>query len=54
MSDRRVGWSRRQFVEGLSAAGAAAVFGAESVAAEPPPETKRIRLVRIPSICRRR
>ena len=52
MSDRRVGWSRRQFVEGLSAAGAVALFGAESVAAEPPPETKRIRLVRIPSICR--
>ena len=52
MSDRRIGWSRREFVEGLSAAGAVALFGAESVAAEPPPETKRIRLVRIPSICR--
>jgi NitT/TauT family transport system substrate-binding protein len=52
MGDRHLGWDRRQFVEGLTAAGTAALFGAHSVAAEPPPETRRIRLVRIPSICR--
>ena len=54
MSDRRASWSRREFVGGLSVAGAAGLLGvgADSVAAEPPPETRRIRLVRIPSICR--
>jgi len=52
MGDRHLGWDRRQFVEGLTAAGTAALFGAHSVAAESPPETRRIRLVRIPSICR--
>src|SRR5688572_5658109 len=54
MSDQGVSCSRRTFVGGLSVVGAAGLlgFGADSVAAEPPPETKRIRLVRIPSICR--
>jgi len=54
MSNRRVSWSRREFVRGLSLAGTAGFLGvgADSVAAEPPPETRRIRLVRIPSICR--
>jgi len=54
MSNRRVSWSRREFVRGLSLAGTAGLLGvgADSVAAEPPPETRRIRLVRIPSICR--
>ena len=54
MSNRRVSWSRREFVGGLSLAGTAVLLGggADSVAAESPPETRRIRLVRIPSICR--
>ena len=45
--DRRhtEGWSRREFLE-LTLAGAAGLLGLkpESVAAEPPPETPRIRL----------
>src|SRR5215510_604395 len=48
---RRV--SRRRFLEGMTLAGAAGLLGLHPrlVAAEPPPETTRIRLVRIPSIC---
>jgi NitT/TauT family transport system substrate-binding protein len=45
--------SRRRFVSGLVTS---ATFGAGlrpgSAGAEPPPETRRIRLIRIPSICR--
>jgi hypothetical protein len=46
-------WSRREFLGGLTLAGTAGLLGvhARRVAAEPPPETTRIRLVRIPSIC---
>src|SRR6266480_372454 len=46
--------SRREFLNGISLAGTAAFLGVcpPPVAAEPPPETKRVRLVRIPSICR--
>jgi NitT/TauT family transport system substrate-binding protein len=46
-------WSRREFLRGLTLAGTAGLLGlqARRVAAEPPPETTRIRLVRIPSIC---
>ena len=45
--------NRRTFVAGAAAAGAASLFGTATKAwAEPPPETTRIRLVRIPtSIC---
>jgi NitT/TauT family transport system substrate-binding protein len=45
--------SRRRFLAGLSAAGAASLVGVQqSLPSEPPPpETTRIRLVRIPSIC---
>ena len=44
--------NRRTFVAGAAAAGAASFFGTATDAwAEPPPETTRIRLVRIPSIC---
>ncbi|MBI3799453.1 MAG: ABC transporter substrate-binding protein [Deltaproteobacteria bacterium] len=41
------GWSRREFLEGLALAGAAGVLGLkpELVAAEPPPETRTIRLI---------
>ncbi len=46
-------WSRREFLGGLTLAGAAGFFGlhAEQVAAEPPPETTRLRLIKIPSTC---
>jgi len=46
-------FSRRRFLRGLTLAGTAGVLGLRSgqVSAEPPPETTRIRLVRIPSIC---
>src|SRR5437016_5123281 len=46
-------FSRRRFLGGVTLAGAAGVLGVHPrpVAAEPPPETTRIRLVRVPSIC---
>src|SRR5919109_1981453 len=45
--------SRRRFLRGLTLVGTAGLLGLypRPVAAEPPPETTRIRLVRIPSIC---
>jgi NitT/TauT family transport system substrate-binding protein len=44
--------SRRDFLASLSAAGAASVIGTRrSLADEPPLETTRIRLAKIPSIC---
>ena len=42
--------TRRQFVRGAAAAGALGVIP-DGIAAEPPPETTRIRLVRDPSVC---
>ena len=52
-SQRMAGLSRRQFLGGLTLAGTAGLLGLRprSVAAEPPPETTRIRLVQVPSIC---
>jgi len=47
-------WNRREFVKGLAAvAGSAGLFGLDprQAAAEPPPETTRIRLAQIPGIC---
>ena len=46
-------FSRRRFLSGLTLAGTAALLGLHSrpVAAEPPPETTTIRLVRSPAIC---
>jgi NitT/TauT family transport system substrate-binding protein len=46
-------WSRREFLQTAALAGAGALFGApsESRAAEPPPETTRIRLYKFPGIC---
>jgi NitT/TauT family transport system substrate-binding protein len=46
--------SRRRFASGLALLGAGNALGLWSspAAAEPPPETRRIRLVRIPSFCR--
>jgi NitT/TauT family transport system substrate-binding protein len=44
--------TRRGFIRSTSALGAAAALGIPtSAAAEPPPEVKKIRLVRIPAIC---
>lgn len=48
-SDR---FSRRKFVVSTSALGAASLFGlSRTVAAEPPPETTRLRLIETPVIC---
>ena len=47
-------WGRREFVKGMAAlAGSAGLLGYDlkPVAAEPPPETTRIRLSQIPGIC---
>ncbi|HSE85350.1 MAG TPA: ABC transporter substrate-binding protein [Candidatus Binatia bacterium] len=46
--------SRREFLKEVSVAGAAALLGAQrdSLAAEAPPETTRIRIPQIPSTCR--
>lgn len=44
--------NRREFLTGASALGTASLFGLPCRAfAEPPPETDRLRLVQIPSIC---
>src|SRR5205807_7120760 len=54
MSSRLIArWSRRQFLGGLTLAGTAGLLGLPPgpVAAEPPPETTRLRLVRRPAIC---
>ena len=52
-SRHAVGWSRRKFLGGLTLAGTAGLVGLrpEPAAAEPPPETTRLRLVQGPSIC---
>ena len=54
MSSRRFNhWSRRQFLSTAALSGAGTLLGWQSdgIAAEPPLETTRIRLVKIPSIC---
>jgi NitT/TauT family transport system substrate-binding protein len=49
---RGAGYSRRMFLTKTSAWGAAAFLGLRTaVAAEPPPEVKKIRLVHAPAIC---
>jgi len=46
------GFTRRRFLSNTSALGAAAALGVPRTAsAEPPPEVKRIRLVKLPAIC---
>jgi NitT/TauT family transport system substrate-binding protein len=47
------GWTRRAFLSGLSLAGTAGLLGLRPrlVAAEPPPETTRLRLGWLPAIC---
>src|SRR5713101_998735 len=52
---RDPGWNRREFLNALSLAGTAGLLGLrpESAAAEPPPETTRLRIPWIsPRICR--
>src|SRR6267143_990781 len=52
-SDAKI-WNRREFVRGIAAlAGSAGLLGYDMkpAAAEPPPETTRIRLAQIPGIC---
>jgi NitT/TauT family transport system substrate-binding protein len=53
MRGQRETWSRREFVGGLTLAGTAAFIGvqAKPSAAEPPPETTRLRLLKFPSLC---
>jgi NitT/TauT family transport system substrate-binding protein len=48
-----VGWTRRRFLGGLTVAGTAGLLGwrASPVAAEPPPETTKIKLYKYESIC---
>jgi NitT/TauT family transport system substrate-binding protein len=52
-SQRDKSWSRRDFLNALTIAGATGLLGirSETLAAEPPPETTRIRLVSIPGVC---
>ena len=52
--ENREGWSRREFLSTAALAGAGTLFGSPNVgiAAEPPPETARIRIPQIPSTCR--
>jgi NitT/TauT family transport system substrate-binding protein len=47
------GWTRRCFLGGLTMAGTVGLLGrrARPGAAEPPPETRVLRLLRTPSIC---
>jgi NitT/TauT family transport system substrate-binding protein len=47
------GWTRRRFLGGLTVAGTAGLLGLHGrpVAAEPPPETTRLRLFKTPGIC---
>src|SRR5262249_24784462 len=47
------GWSRREFLRGPALAGTAVILGlkSESAAAEPPPETTRIRIHDAPTTC---
>ena len=52
MADRQTqSWSRREFLAGLTAIGTAGVLETRPAAAEPPPETTRLRLSQIAGIC---
>jgi hypothetical protein len=46
-------WNRREFLTNAALAGTGALLGLQSnsLAAEPPPETTKLRLIRGPSIC---
>ena len=53
MTEQRERWSRRRFVGGLTLAGTASLLGmrVEDSAAEPTPETTKLRLIHRPSLC---
>ena len=53
MSDRHRSWSRREFIRGLTLAATPGLVGVRpgQVAAEPPPETTRLRLGRLAAVC---
>jgi hypothetical protein len=53
MTDSRAPWRRREFIGGLTLAGAAGFLrlGAEPAAAQAPPETKTVRFSNYPAIC---
>ena len=46
-------WNRREFLSAATLAGTGTLLGAPDfgIAAEPPPETTKLRLARVPSIC---
>jgi NitT/TauT family transport system substrate-binding protein len=48
------GWTRRRFLGGLTVGGTAGLLGLHPrlAAAEPPPETTRLRIAQLPSTCR--
>lgn len=50
---RAEGWSRRDFLSAATLAGAGTLLGfrTDGIAAEPPPETTKLRLIRSPDIC---
>jgi NitT/TauT family transport system substrate-binding protein len=52
MSGRSKHWSRREFGSALTLAGTAGLLGVPArIAAEPRPETTRIRVASVPSVC---
>src|SRR5712664_815800 len=53
-SMHRRDWNRREFLNTLGLAGTSALLGlrSEPAAAEPPPETTRLRIPWVPSTCR--
>jgi NitT/TauT family transport system substrate-binding protein len=53
MNDRRASLSRRDFMSGLALSGTLGFHGFHPgpAGAEPPPETTRLRMIRVPSIC---
>ena len=53
MSDRGRSWSRREFVGGLVLGGTASFLsaGVDVAAADSPPETTKLRVLRTPSLC---
>jgi NitT/TauT family transport system substrate-binding protein len=52
MSDRHRSWSRREFVERMGIVGAVGLLSRPvNAAAEPPPETTRLRLPHLPGVC---
>jgi NitT/TauT family transport system substrate-binding protein len=46
-------WSRRRFLSTAALAGTGALLGLQSnsLAAEPPPETTKLKLIRVPTVC---